>query len=68
VRAGDAVNRVRFVFFGAEELGLLGSYAYVASLNSTNTLGHALDKVVGALDHDMFGNVYHSYMNFMPTP
>lgn len=49
------VNRVRFVFFGAEELGLLGSFAYVASLNATNAATHALDRVVGALDHDMFG-------------
>jgi hypothetical protein len=48
-------NRVRFVFFGAEELGLLGSYAYVASLNASNAVTHALDRVVCALDHDMFG-------------
>ena len=48
-------NRVRFVFFGAEEIGLLGSYAYVASLNASNAVTHDLDRVVGALDHDMFG-------------
>ena len=54
--AADRIkNRVRFVFFGAEEVGLLGSYAYVASLNATNSVDHALDKVVSALDHDMFG-------------
>lgn len=48
-------NRVRFVFFGAEEVGLLGSFAYVEALNATNDATHSLDKVVVALDHDMFG-------------
>ena len=54
-RSSEVVNRVRFLFFGAEELGLLGSYAYVAQLNASNAATHDLDRVVAMFDFDMFG-------------
>ena len=54
-RSDEVVNRVRFLFFGAEEAGLLGSFAYVAALNATNAVDHNLDRIVSMFDFDMFG-------------
>jgi Zn-dependent M28 family amino/carboxypeptidase len=44
-------NRVRFVWWGAEELGLLGSRHYVERLSSTERRRHAL-----YLNFDMVGS------------
>jgi Zn-dependent M28 family amino/carboxypeptidase len=54
-RSSEVVNRVRFVFFGAEEAGLLGSFAYVKLANDSNAVTHDLDRLVGMFDFDMFG-------------
>ncbi|MBS4224251.1 M28 family peptidase [Lederbergia citrea] len=44
-------TELRFVTFGAEELGLLGSYAYVDSLSQEER-----DRVVGMFQMDMVGS------------
>ncbi|MBS4178725.1 M28 family peptidase [Lederbergia citrea] len=44
-------TELRFVTFGAEELGLLGSYAYVDSLSQDER-----DRVVGMFQMDMVGS------------
>jgi hypothetical protein len=46
----NPVNKVRFIWFGGEELGLLGSAAYINSLSS-NDLSH----IGYDLDADVFG-------------
>jgi Peptidase family M28/PA domain len=64
----DPVNKLRFIWFGGEELGLLGSSYYVNNLSSSerNHIGYDLDAdvtatpnyVVGVLDPagpDLFG-------------
>jgi Peptidase family M28/PA domain len=43
-------NKVRFIWFGGEELGLFGSKAYVNSLSTTD-----LSKIGYDLDADVFG-------------
>ncbi|MFS0575968.1 M28 family peptidase [Sporosarcina sp. 179-K 3D1 HS] len=44
-------TEIRFVTFGAEELGLLGSYAYVDSLSQDER-----DRIVGMFQMDMVGS------------
>jgi Zn-dependent M28 family amino/carboxypeptidase len=44
-------NKLRFIWFGAEEEGLLGSQAYVASLTQAQ-----LDKIEAMLNFDMVGS------------
>jgi Zn-dependent M28 family amino/carboxypeptidase len=44
-------NRVRFIWFGAEESGLLGSEAYVASLSDEQR-----DQIAAMLNFDMVGS------------
>ena len=44
-------NKVRFIWFGAEEHGLLGSEAYVASLPQSER-----DKIAAMLNFDMVGS------------
>jgi len=44
-------NRVRFAFWGAEELGLIGSYAYVGSLAPDE-----LQNIIAYLNFDMIGS------------
>lgn len=51
-------NAVRFVFFGAEEFGLLGSYFYVKSINSSET---ELAKIRAYLNFDMIASPNHIY-------
>lgn len=48
------VNRVRFAWWGAEEIGLLGSRHYVAHLNATNRT--ALGHIALNLDFDMLAS------------
>lgn len=43
-------NAVRFAFWSAEEFGLLGSYAYIKSINSTET---EVAKIRAYLNFDM---------------
>jgi len=47
----ETVNRVRFIWFGAEERGLRGSEYYVASLNETERKNIAMN-----LNYDMIGS------------
>jgi Zn-dependent M28 family amino/carboxypeptidase len=47
----NPVNKMRFIWFGGEELGLLGSAAYINSLSS-NDLSH----IGYDLDADVFGH------------
>ncbi|WP_225771697.1 M20/M25/M40 family metallo-hydrolase [Inquilinus sp. Marseille-Q2685] len=51
-------NKVRFIFFGAEELGLLGSEHYVASLSDTERA-----KIKAMLNFDMVGSP--NYVRFV---
>ncbi|KAK4184029.1 putative aminopeptidase [Podospora australis] len=51
-------NAVRFVFFGAEEFGLLGSYFYVKSINSSET---ELAKIRAYLNFDMIASPNYIY-------
>jgi Zn-dependent M28 family amino/carboxypeptidase len=44
-------NKVRFIWFSAEEAGLLGSFAYVASLSEAQR-----DQIAAMLDFDMLGS------------
>jgi hypothetical protein len=46
----NPVNKLRFIWFGGEELGLLGSTAYINSLSSTDLshIGYDLDSDVTA--------------------
>src|SRR5689334_18189950 len=66
-------NKLRFIWFGGEELGLLGSTAYINSLNSSDLshIGYDLDAdvtatpnyIVGVLDPaapDFFGGTVSS--------
>jgi hypothetical protein len=46
----SSVNKLRFIWFGGEELGLLGSSAYIDSLSSTE-----LSHIGYDLDADVFG-------------
>jgi hypothetical protein len=46
----NPVNKLRFIWFGGEELGLLGSAAYIDSLSSTE-----LSHIGYDLDADVFG-------------
>lgn len=48
-------NRVRFIFFDAEELGLLGSRYYVDSLSRT-----ARERIAAMLNFDMLGSPNHA--------
>ncbi|KAI9199599.1 uncharacterized protein BJ171DRAFT_204850 [Polychytrium aggregatum] len=52
--AKKTVNKVRFAFWSAEELGLLGSYYYVNHLNATNP--KELKKIALSLDNDMLAS------------
>jgi hypothetical protein len=51
------LNKLRFIWFGGEELGLLGSTAYVNSLSSTNLshIGYDLDADVMATPNYIVG-------------
>ncbi|KAL2265835.1 hypothetical protein VTJ83DRAFT_6935 [Remersonia thermophila] len=51
-------NAVRFGFWSAEEFGLLGSYAYVNSLNSSET---ELAKIRAYLNFDMIASPNYIY-------
>jgi Zn-dependent M28 family amino/carboxypeptidase len=51
-------QKIRFIFFGAEEAGLLGSEHYVAALNSTQ-----LSKIYANLNFDMLGSP--NYVRFV---
>src|ERR1044071_8530531 len=44
-------NKVRFIWFSAEEAGLAGSFAYVASLSEAQR-----DQIAAMLDFDMLGS------------
>ncbi|WP_068260767.1 M20/M25/M40 family metallo-hydrolase [Janibacter limosus] len=50
-------NKVRFAFWGAEELGLLGSDHYVADLQDNDPA--ALDDIATYLNFDMIGSPNH---------
>ena len=69
----NPVNKLRFIWFGGEELGLLGSTAYINSLSSSDLshIGYDLDAdvtatpnyIVGVLDPaapDFFGGTVSS--------
>ncbi len=47
----EPAYRVRFAFWGAEEIGLLGSEAYVDSLSKDEA-----DRIIGYLNYDMVGS------------
>jgi len=49
--AGTAVNPVRFCWWGAEEIGLLGARFYVANLTEQEAQQHLL-----YLNYDMLGS------------
>jgi len=49
--AGTAVNPVRFCWWGAEEIGLLGARYYVANLTEQEAQHHLL-----YLNYDMLGS------------
>ena len=51
-------QKIRFIFFGAEEAGLLGSEHYVASLSDTT-----LSKIYANLNFDMLGSP--NYVRFV---
>ncbi|KAK3989629.1 hypothetical protein QBC44DRAFT_83028 [Cladorrhinum sp. PSN332] len=51
-------NAVRFLFFGAEEYGLLGSYFYVRSINGSET---ELAKIRAYLNFDMIASPNYVY-------
>lgn len=51
-------NAVRFIFFGAEEFGLLGSYYYVKSINGSET---ELAKIRAYLNFDMIASPNYVY-------
>ncbi|KAK4221875.1 hypothetical protein QBC38DRAFT_491150 [Podospora fimiseda] len=51
-------NAVRFLFFGAEEYGLLGSYYYVKSINGSET---ELSKIRAYLNFDMIASPNYVY-------
>jgi Zn-dependent M28 family amino/carboxypeptidase len=70
-RLGDKVkNKVRFAFWGAEELGLLGSEAYVAEIKASGGLAN----VALNLNFDMLGSpnfvrfVYDGDNSAFPPP
>ncbi|MDW7671398.1 MAG: M20/M25/M40 family metallo-hydrolase [Bacillota bacterium] len=50
LRGDNSSREVRFVFLGAEEIGLVGAYAYVASLPEEE-----LEKIVAVYNMDMIG-------------
>ncbi|HEY1133686.1 MAG TPA: M20/M25/M40 family metallo-hydrolase [Nocardioides sp.] len=52
--AGDLNNRVRFAWWGAEEIGLLGSAHYVADLAANDPAG--LESIATYLNFDMVGS------------
>ena len=51
-------NKLRFMWFGAEEFGLLGSTAYVASLSQAER-----DKIMAMVNFDMIGSP--NYVRFI---
>ncbi len=51
-------NKVRFIWFGAEESGLLGSEAYVDSLPQSER-----DKIAAMLNFDMVGSVARPWLS-----
>jgi Zn-dependent M28 family amino/carboxypeptidase len=51
-------NAVRFAFWGAEEFGLLGSYHYMRSINSSET---EMAKIRAYLNFDMIASPNHIY-------
>ncbi|KPM42329.1 putative leucine aminopeptidase 2 [Neonectria ditissima] len=51
-------NAVRFAFWSAEEFGLLGSYAYIKSINSSST---ELSKIRAYLNFDMIASPNYVY-------
>jgi Zn-dependent M28 family amino/carboxypeptidase len=51
-------NKLRFMWFGAEEFGLLGSTAYVASLSQAEQ-----DKIMAMINFDMIGSP--NYVRFV---
>ena len=57
MRNVNPLNKVRFIWFGGEELGLLGSAAYVNSLSSTDLshIGYDLDADVTATPNYIIG-------------
>lgn len=65
-------NKVRFAWWGAEELGLLGSTHYVEDLAANNPAG--LDKIATYLNFDMVGSpnyvigVYDADQSTYPAP
>lgn len=54
---GQHKNKVRFAFWGAEELGLLGSDHYVADLEANDPEG--LDSILTYLNFDMVASPNH---------
>lgn len=50
LRGDNSSREVRFAFLGAEEIGLVGAYAYVAGLDDEE-----LEKIVGVYNMDMIG-------------
>ncbi|WP_226343939.1 M28 family peptidase [Agilicoccus flavus] len=54
---GKPANKVRFAWWGAEELGLLGSQHYVNDLKTKNPA--ALKKIATYLNFDMVGSPNH---------
>nr|WP_246297327.1 M20/M25/M40 family metallo-hydrolase [Janibacter cremeus] len=53
-KVDELKNKVRFAFWGAEELGLLGSDHYVADLQANDPA--ALDSISSYLNFDMIGS------------
>jgi Zn-dependent M28 family amino/carboxypeptidase len=54
----EARNKLRFMWFGAEEFGLLGSNAYVASLSQADR-----DQIMAMINFDMIGSP--NYVRFI---
>jgi Zn-dependent M28 family amino/carboxypeptidase len=52
-------NKVRFAWWGAEELGLVGSRAYVAGLSQADR-----DRIALYLNFDMVGSLNHGFFIF----
>ena len=56
----NPLNKLRFIWFGGEELGLLGSTAYINSLSSSDKshIGYDLDADVTATPNYTIGVLY----------
>ncbi|MFD1714085.1 M20/M25/M40 family metallo-hydrolase [Amnibacterium flavum] len=71
-KAGDLNNQVRFAWWGAEEIGLVGSYYYTDDLAANNP--DELDEIATYLNFDMVGSpnyvisIYDADESTFPAP